>query len=404
MREYVLSESGLLWTFPVLSIFCKQYNFVPLYGLKKAPWYLQKKIPFSSPTLLRLAEASISLRHLLYGSQHHVLLLSYGASVGADNRLKSVAPATSGCMNMVCSTILSTHTKYPLCWLCQDSGMWYTAGRLHKQIIYHGVRKGSNGTECSRSLCEQLLLGGSEWSLCVGNGLAPVSAPLQLNPLLKSSVPEQVPIPTTREYDCLSPEGGSTFFTHFLSPKDLVFLFFLLSSLPLCAVREHSSVATDVHRSAQSGAFQRWNLRRNSHSRFEWPRKSVLWEKRIVHTVNSRPLLLACCDYWWWYAVCVHAHAGTCAWANSHININNSTWIGTAHLRFQKCMWPQIWGSVRISMLLSYREPPRQPAYKGGLLVKGCSVLNSAQLAAGWVVQTLPTPSPALPPKFWSAD
>lgn len=34
-------------------------------------------------------------------------------------------------------------------------------------------------------------------------------------------------------------------------------------------------------------------------------------------------------------------------------------------------------------MLLSYREPARQPAYKGGLLVKGCSVLGSAQLAAG---------------------
>lgn len=52
--------------------------------------------------------------------------------------------------------------------------MCCTADGLCKQIVYQGVRKGSNGTECYRLLCERLVLGGSEWSLCVGNDLVPV--------------------------------------------------------------------------------------------------------------------------------------------------------------------------------------------------------------------------------------
>lgn len=86
-----------------------------------------------------------------------------------------------------------------------------------------------------------------------------------------------------------------------------------------------------------------------------------------------------------------------------HININNSTRIGTPHLWFWKLTWPQIWCSMRISELISILagEPVLQLGFKGGLLAKAC--LSSAQcsllsfFAAGWVIQTLPTPSPTLP-------
>lgn len=42
----------------------------------------KKKIPFSLPIPLLLAQVSISQRHLPYLSQHHVLHLSCGANVG----------------------------------------------------------------------------------------------------------------------------------------------------------------------------------------------------------------------------------------------------------------------------------------------------------------------------------
>lgn len=154
-----------------------------------------------------------------------------------NSRLRERGPCHYGLYEHgVLHHCVSTHTKYPPCRLCQDSGMRCTADGLSKQMAYHGVRKGSSDTGCYRSLCERLVLR-VQSAVCVGKGLVPVSAPLQLNPLLKSSIPEQVPMPTTCTQGNRSdfPQREAAPSSH-TSPKGLVFLFFFPSSLLLCAV------------------------------------------------------------------------------------------------------------------------------------------------------------------------
>lgn len=155
----------------------------------------------------------------------------------------------------VCPTILfwptlsmlhrgSARTLSPLC----TDNTWCTEDERWKQITCHGVRKQLWQWMLQIPVC-MACTRGPEWGLCVGNSLAPVSASVPLNPLLKPSFPEQVLMSAACTHGNLSgfPQKEAVP----SSPVDSV-----LQPSP-CAAWAHSSVAADLCRSAQSSAFQR---------------------------------------------------------------------------------------------------------------------------------------------------
>lgn len=169
----------------------------------------------------------------------------------SSGNLRELGLSTSGSMG-VFHYFVFTHTKYAserLCPLCTDN-TWCTEDERRKQITCHGVRKQLWQWMLQIPVC-MACTQGPEWGLCVGNSLAPVSASVPLNRLLKPSFPEQVLMSAACTHGNLSgfPQKEAVP----SSPVDSVLLF--LSSLPLVQP-EHTVqwqlTSAEVHRAVPS--------------------------------------------------------------------------------------------------------------------------------------------------------